>query len=106
MVIWHLTPDAPRFPFFVSSGQNVNLQLGTWPFSPGSRNPRCLNSIVKANGTLVTAHASYYVTENVRAVVEFTKVSGEGQNVQRIGEPNGVASSSQERYLVGIHFAF
>ena len=64
------------------------------------------NNPVKANGTLVTAHASYYVTENVRAVVEFTKVSGEGLNVQGIGEPNGLASSSQERYLAGIHFAF
>ncbi|MDP3090955.1 MAG: hypothetical protein Q8N04_09770 [Nitrospira sp.] len=31
MVIWHLTPDAPRFPFFVSAGQHVNLQFGTWP---------------------------------------------------------------------------
>ena len=64
------------------------------------------NNPVKANGTIVTAHASYYVTENVRAVVEFTKVSGEGLNVQGIGEPNGLATSSQERYLAGIHFAF
>ena len=64
------------------------------------------NNPVKANGTIVTAHASYYVTENVRAVVEFTKVSGEGLNVQGIGEPNGRATSSQERYLAGIHFAF
>jgi hypothetical protein len=64
------------------------------------------NNPVKANGTLVTAHASYYVTENVRAVLEFTKVSGEGLNVQGIGEPNGLATSSQERYLAGIHFAF
>ena len=64
------------------------------------------NNPVKANGTLVTAHVSYYVTENVRAVVEFTKVSGEGLNVQGIGEPNGLATSSQERYLAGIHFAF
>jgi len=64
------------------------------------------NNPVKANGTLVTAHASYYITENVRAVVEFTKVSGEGLNVQGIGEPNGLATSSQERYLCGIHFAF
>lgn len=64
------------------------------------------NNPVKANGALVTAHASYYVTENVRAVVEFTKVGGEGLNVQGIGEPNGRATSSQERYLAGIHFAF
>lgn len=64
------------------------------------------NNPVKANGTLVTAHGSYYVTENVRVVAEFTKVSGEGLDVQRIGEPNGVAASSQERYLMGIHFAF
>ncbi len=64
------------------------------------------NNPVKANGTLVTAHVSYYVTENVRAVVEFTKISGEGLDVQRIGEPNGVATGSQERYLVGIHFGF
>jgi hypothetical protein len=34
MVIWHLTPNAPRFPFFVSAGQNVNLQVGTWPIAP------------------------------------------------------------------------
>lgn len=37
MVIWHLTPDAPRFPFFVSAGQNVNLQVGTWPIEEGQR---------------------------------------------------------------------
>ncbi len=37
MVIWHLTPDAPRFPFFVSAGQHVNLQLGTWPIEGGQR---------------------------------------------------------------------
>lgn len=35
MVIWHLTPDTPRFPFFVSAGQNVNLQVGTWPIEAG-----------------------------------------------------------------------
>jgi len=64
------------------------------------------NNPAKANGTLVTAHASYYVTENVRAVAEFTKVWGEGVNVQGIGEPNGVAAGNQERYLVGVHFGF
>lgn len=37
MVIWHLTPDAPRFPFFVSAGQHVNLQVGTWPIKAGQR---------------------------------------------------------------------
>ena len=37
MVIWHLTPDAPRFPFFVSAGQHVNLQFGTWPIEEGQR---------------------------------------------------------------------
>lgn len=37
MVIWHLTPDAPRFPFFVSAGQNANLQVGTWPIEAGQR---------------------------------------------------------------------
>lgn len=68
--------------------------------------PGSPNNPMRANGTLVTAHASYYVTENVRAVVEFTKVRGEGLNVQGIGEPNGVAAGSQERYLVGIHFGF
>ncbi len=64
------------------------------------------NNPAKANGTLVTIHGSYYVTQNVRAVAEFTKVSGEGLDVLGIGEPNGVASSSQQRYLVGLHFAF
>ena len=64
------------------------------------------NNPAKANGTLVTIHGSYYVTQNVRAVAEFTKVSGEGLDVLGIGEPNGVASSSQQRYLAGIHFAF
>ncbi|MEK6618163.1 MAG: hypothetical protein AABY90_05635, partial [Nitrospirota bacterium] len=33
----HLTPDAPRFPFFVSAGQHVNLQFGTWPIEGGQR---------------------------------------------------------------------
>lgn len=37
MVIWHLTPDAPRVPRFVSAGQHVNLQFGTWPIEPGQR---------------------------------------------------------------------
>ncbi len=37
MVIWHVTPDAPRFPFFVSAGQHVNLQVGTWPIEAGQR---------------------------------------------------------------------
>lgn len=37
MVIWHLTPDAPRVPFFVSAGQHVNLQFGTWPIEGGQR---------------------------------------------------------------------
>jgi hypothetical protein len=64
------------------------------------------NNPAKANGTVVTAHASYYITENVRAVLEFTKVSGEGLDVQRIGEPNAIAAGSQERYLVGLHFGF
>ena len=64
------------------------------------------NNPAKANGTLVTIHGSYYVTQNVRAVAEFTKVSGEGLDVLGIGEPNGVASSSLQRYLAGIHFAF
>jgi len=54
----------------------------------------------------VTGHISYYVVENVRVAAEFTKVRGEGLNVLGIGEPNGIASSSQERYLIGIHFAF
>ncbi|THJ19717.1 MAG: hypothetical protein CAF45_015625 [Nitrospira sp. CG24E] len=64
------------------------------------------NNPAKANGTLVTIHGSYYVTQNVRAVAEFNKVSGEGLDVLGIGEPNGVASSSQQRYLAGLHFAF
>lgn len=64
------------------------------------------NNPATANGTLVTGHISYYVVENVRVAAEFTKVRGEGLNVLGIGEPNGVASSSQERYLMGIHFAF
>lgn len=64
------------------------------------------NNPATANGKLVTGHISYYVVENVRVVAEFTKVRGEGLNVLAIGEPNGVASSSQERYLLGIHFAF
>lgn len=64
------------------------------------------NNPATANGTLMTGHISYYVVENVRVAAEFTKVRGEGLNVLGIGEPNGVASSSQERYLMGIHFAF
>ena len=64
------------------------------------------NNPATANGTLLTGHISYFVVENVRVVAEFTKVRGEGLNVLAIGEPNGVASSSQERYLLGIHFAF
>ncbi|WP_121990514.1 glycoside hydrolase family 57 protein [Nitrospira lenta] len=37
MVIWHLTPDAPRVPFLVSGGQHANLQFGTWPIESGQR---------------------------------------------------------------------
>jgi hypothetical protein len=64
------------------------------------------NNPSRAKGTLVTGHVSYFVVENVRLAAEFTKVWGEGLNVLGIGEQNGVASSSQERYLLGIHFAF
>lgn len=64
------------------------------------------NNPATANGTLVTGHLSYYVVENVRVAAEFAKVRGEGLNVLAIGEPNGVASASEERYLLGIHFAF
>lgn len=35
MRIWHLTSETPRFPFHVSAGENVNLQLGTWPIEDG-----------------------------------------------------------------------
>ena len=73
---------------------------GTVPGSP--------NNPVKANGSLVTAHVSYFVVQNIRVAAEFTNISGEGLNVEGIGEPNpnGVAASSQQRYLIGIHFAF
>lgn len=64
------------------------------------------NNPSKGKGTLVTGHVSYFVIENVRVAAEFTKVWGAGLNVLGIGEPNGVASSSQERYLLGIHFGF
>ncbi len=35
MNIWHLTPDTPRQPNRVSSGEVVNLSIGTWPIEPG-----------------------------------------------------------------------
>jgi alpha-amylase/alpha-mannosidase (GH57 family) len=35
MKIWHLTPETPRFPFHVSGGENVNIQVGTWPIEAG-----------------------------------------------------------------------
>lgn len=64
------------------------------------------NNPVRANGSLVTAHVSYFVVQNVRLVAEFTKITGEGLNVLAVGDSNSVASSSQQAYLVGIHFAF
>lgn len=47
MVIWHLTPDAPRFPFFVSAGQNVNLQFRTWPIEGGNEPGSIIRSCTK-----------------------------------------------------------
>jgi alpha-amylase/alpha-mannosidase (GH57 family) len=35
MRIWHLTPETSRFPFHVSAGEIVNIQLGTWPVEDG-----------------------------------------------------------------------
>jgi len=34
MHIWHLTPDAPRWPHWVSLGEQVILHIGTWPIEP------------------------------------------------------------------------
>ncbi len=35
MNIWHLTPDASRWPYRVSPGDQVNLTIGTWPIESG-----------------------------------------------------------------------
>jgi alpha-amylase/alpha-mannosidase (GH57 family) len=35
MLLWHLTPDAPRLPQRVAPGERVDLVLGTWPIEPG-----------------------------------------------------------------------
>jgi alpha-amylase/alpha-mannosidase (GH57 family) len=35
LLLWHLTPDAPRAPRRVSAGETVSIHLGTWPMAPG-----------------------------------------------------------------------
>src|SRR3990172_2852693 len=35
MNIWHMTPDAPRWPHRVSPGEAVHLHIGTWSIEPG-----------------------------------------------------------------------
>ena len=35
MLLWHLTPDAPRSPRHASRGESVQLQIGTYPIEPG-----------------------------------------------------------------------
>lgn len=35
MLIWHLTPDAPRVPERVQLDDRVRLYIGTWPIEPG-----------------------------------------------------------------------
>lgn len=35
MELWHLTPDAPRDPRRVRSGERVVLHIGTWPIASG-----------------------------------------------------------------------
>src|SRR5574341_506245 len=35
MHLWHLTPDTPRTPLYVSAGETVELRLGTYPIEPG-----------------------------------------------------------------------
>ena len=35
MNVWHLTDDAPRRPRRVSPGDDVLLEIGTWPIEPG-----------------------------------------------------------------------
>ncbi|HXV67837.1 MAG TPA: hypothetical protein VD738_02850 [Nitrospira sp.] len=55
MVIWHLASDTPRFPFHISAGQNVNLQLGTWPVEEGQRTWIDLR-VVHPDGTEEAGH--------------------------------------------------
>jgi alpha-amylase/alpha-mannosidase (GH57 family) len=35
MLIWHLTPDAPREPTRVAPGERVQIRIGTYPIEPG-----------------------------------------------------------------------
>ncbi len=59
-----------------------------------------------ANGTQVSVNASYYVVPNVRIVGEFDKVSGEGLSVFAFAGPNASATTSEERYMLGLHMGF
>ena len=35
MHLWHLAPDTPRTPQWVSPEEPVTVQIGTWPVEPG-----------------------------------------------------------------------
>ncbi|RMH38203.1 MAG: hypothetical protein D6690_00685 [Nitrospirae bacterium] len=66
----------------------------TSPVPGGPNNPST------ANGTQVSINASYYLYPNLRLVAEYDKVSGEGTGVFALPD-NGIATNSEERYLLG-----
>jgi len=112
MKIWHLTPETPRFPFHVSAGQNVNLQLGTWPIENGQATWIDFR-IVHPDGTEETGKAQGTWTFNRDGnsywFIDFGPF-GDGDRVEyglRGISPSGATAGGDFAFLVGpkIHLA-
>jgi len=112
MVIWHLTPETPRFPFHVSAGQNVNLQVGTWPIEDGQKTWIDFR-IVSPNGTeeMGTAQGTWNFNRDGNSYwfIDFGPF-GEGDRVEyglRGISPSGATAGGDFAFLVGpkIHLA-
>lgn len=112
MVIWHLTSDAPRFPFFVSAGQHVNLQFGTWPVE-GGQQTWIDYQVLHHNGTVYTGQVEGTWNVNQEAnSYWFLNVGpfADGDRVEyrlRGSSPSGSCDGETFSFLVGpkIHLA-
>src|SRR3990170_1610075 len=112
MKIWHLTPETLRFPFHVSAGQNVNLQVGTWPIEDGQKTWIDFR-IVRPDGTEETGAAdgtwNFNRDGNSDWFIDFGPF-GDGDRVEyglRGISPSGATAGGDFAFLVGpkIHLA-
>jgi hypothetical protein len=64
MNLWHLTADAPRHPLRISSGEAVDLRIGSWPIEPGQA-VWVEYQIVQRDGMSEVRHAAADWQENL-----------------------------------------